>query len=120
MKADKGCVYLLRNLVNGKGYVGQHCTLEPEKYRWAQHIDAANAGKKRTPEQRERQAIAAKKRWAAAGYVPRTEWKRSEETRRNMAEARRKTWATKLPAERAAITVKALATKAQNAAARGV
>lgn len=42
----QGCVYLLRNLKNGKGYVGQHGGAFAEK-RWDRHIKAAfNYGSK--------------------------------------------------------------------------
>lgn len=35
-----GCIYLLRNLTNGKGYVGQHSSMKPDN-RWREHIRAA-------------------------------------------------------------------------------
>ena len=40
----QGYIYLLRNLVNGKGYVGQTIKPQPE-LRWAQHINAALSGR---------------------------------------------------------------------------
>lgn len=40
----KGVIYLLRCTVNGKGYVGQHCSLAVETKRWAQHINEALRG----------------------------------------------------------------------------
>ena len=36
----QGCIYLLRNLVNGKGYVGQYLGIVAER-RWARHIRTA-------------------------------------------------------------------------------
>jgi hypothetical protein len=40
-----GCIYLLRNLKNGKGYVGKDKTGDPENHRWASHINTALRGK---------------------------------------------------------------------------
>lgn len=36
-----GCIYLIRNLVNGKGYIGQTINMPS---RWRQHINAARRG----------------------------------------------------------------------------
>ena len=36
-----GCVYLLRNLINGKGYVGQHKNVLTVEHRWDGHIKDA-------------------------------------------------------------------------------
>jgi hypothetical protein len=36
-----GCIYLLRNLVNGKGYVGQYKDAENVERRWNRHISTA-------------------------------------------------------------------------------
>jgi hypothetical protein len=36
-----GCIYLLVNLINGKRYVGQDQTGDPENHRWNEHIRAA-------------------------------------------------------------------------------
>ena len=42
MKDRQGCVYLLRNLSNGKGYIGQHKGVEQiERNRWGGHIRTA-------------------------------------------------------------------------------
>lgn len=40
MSHELGCIYLFRNLIDGKGYVGQHVGPSPEK-RWKQHFNAA-------------------------------------------------------------------------------
>lgn len=49
-KALKGCIYLIRNLVNGKGYVGQHKNVNTvEDVRWKSHIVAALEKKSRYP-----------------------------------------------------------------------
>jgi group I intron endonuclease len=41
-KVIQGCIYLLRNLLNGKGYVGQHKNAKTvEDVRWKSHIVAA-------------------------------------------------------------------------------
>ena len=41
----KGCIYLITNLTNGKRYVGQDQTGDPENHRWKQHKATALAGK---------------------------------------------------------------------------
>jgi hypothetical protein len=43
-----GCIYLLVNLINGKRYVGQDQTSDPENHRWKYHIYAALKGKSQT------------------------------------------------------------------------
>ena len=46
----QGCIYLLRNLRNGKGYVGQHNNADGvERGRWAAHIRAAFDGHDHKP-----------------------------------------------------------------------
>ena len=45
VKPLHGCIYLLRNLANGKGYVGQDQSGDPENHRWKQHIKASLTGK---------------------------------------------------------------------------
>jgi hypothetical protein len=45
----RGCIYLLRNLVNGKGYVGKDQTGDPENHRWKSHIKDALSGKSKYP-----------------------------------------------------------------------
>jgi len=42
-KKRQGCIYYLKNLQSGKGYVGQHATSEVER-RWNGHITAAARG----------------------------------------------------------------------------
>jgi group I intron endonuclease len=39
----QGCIYHVVNKKNGKGYVGQHCTLLAER-RWAVHLQSTRAG----------------------------------------------------------------------------
>ena len=40
----EGCIYLLRNKVNGKGYVGQHKNVSTVADRWAVHVKGATRG----------------------------------------------------------------------------
>lgn len=48
MKERIGYIYLLRNSVNGKGYVGQ-TVIHPEKKRWPEHVYAALVAKNKHP-----------------------------------------------------------------------
>jgi group I intron endonuclease len=48
IKELQGCIYLLRNLINGKGYVGQHINLNVH-IRWNAHICGAAAKRNNHP-----------------------------------------------------------------------
>jgi len=48
VKEPQGYIYLLRNLANGKGYVGQ-TIVHPEKKRWYEHIYIAQVEKRKHP-----------------------------------------------------------------------
>jgi group I intron endonuclease len=43
-KELQGCIYYVVNKKNGKGYVGQDKSGEPETHRWNQHVEAAHKG----------------------------------------------------------------------------